>query len=118
MAAATTHKVLIVDDSPSDRELIRAMLHPAFRTLEAHSIESGLDEFRREHPDCVLLDHHMPGASGIDGLIEFVRERAVVVMVSGSDSEELAAEAIKRGAHDFLRKDQLTKRTLLRTITR
>ncbi len=111
-------KVLIVDDSAADRELIAAMLRPAFNTLEAVNVETGLDAFRREHPDCVLLDHHMPGSTGIDGLIDFVRARAVVVMVSGSDSEALAAEAIKRGAHDFIRKDRLTKPTLLRTITR
>jgi PAS domain S-box-containing protein len=113
-----TPKVLIVDDSAADRELIAAMLQPAFETLEAVNVEAGLDAFRREHPDCVLLDHHMPGSAGIDGLIDFVRARAVVVMVSGSDSEALAAEAIKRGAHDFIRKDRLTKPNLLRTITR
>lgn len=111
-------KVLIVDDSSVDRELIARMLRPQFVVLEAESVEAGLEGFQREQPDCVLLDHQMPGGTGLEGLIEFVRVRAVVIMVSGSDDEGLAVEAIKRGAHDFIHKKSLNERALLRMITR
>jgi PAS domain S-box-containing protein len=117
MSSART-KVLIVDDSAADRELAAHMLRPQFNVVEAPDVARGLAVFEREKPDCVLLDHHLPRIAGLDGLTEFVRAQAVVIMVSGEDSEELAAEAFKRGARDFIRKSNLTQPLLLRTIMR
>jgi PAS domain S-box-containing protein len=111
-------KVLVVDDSAADRELVSAMLRKQFAVVEAVTVESGLAAFARERPACVLLDHHMPGTLGLDGLSDFVRADAVVIMMSGSDTDDIAAEAFKRGAHDFIRKEALTKQWLLRTIAR
>jgi PAS domain S-box-containing protein len=115
---ATPAKVLVVDDSAPDRELVVRMLRGQFNVIEAASVEAGLAAFSTDRPECVLLDHHMPGTLGLDGLADFVRAHAVVIMMSGSDSEDLAAEAFKRGAHDFIRKESLTERWLTRTIAR
>jgi PAS domain S-box-containing protein len=110
--------VLVVDDSAADRELIGRLLAPHFRVLAACDVPQGLEIVRREHPDCVLLDNQMPGIVGLDGLIEFVRAKAVVIMMSGGGGEELAAEAFRRGARDFVRKSSLTAPVLVRMITR
>src|SRR5690606_28535812 len=75
--------VLVVDDDPADRELIARMLVPNFDVLEATDVAAGLAEFRRSRPDCVLLDHHMPGPSGLDGLGKFVEHGAIVIMMTG-----------------------------------
>jgi len=111
-------KVLIVDDSAADREIAGRMLSAQFRIVEARDVAEGLAMFAQEKPDCVLLDHHMPGIDGLDALAEFVRAQAVVIMVSGEDSEPLAAEAFKRGARDFIQKRNLTQSVLLRMIVR
>ena len=111
-------KVLIVDDSAADREIAARMLSPQFSVVEAPNVPQGLALFAQERPDCVLLDHHMPGIDGLDALAEFVRAHAVVIMVSGEDSEALAAEAFKRGARDFIQKRYLTQPVLLRMIVR
>ncbi len=111
-------KILIVDDSALDRELMAVMLRSQFTVLQAVDVPSGIEAFRRERPDCVLLDHHLPGAAGLEGLIDFVRAQAAVIMVSGSDNDALAAEAIRRGAHDFIHKDALTQPLLIRTLNR
>ena len=111
-------KVLIVDDSAADRELAARMLRPQFGVVEARDVAQGLALFAQEKPDCVLLDHHMPGIEGLDALADFVRAQAVVIMVSGEDSEVLAAEAFKRGARDFIQKRSLTQSVLLRMIVR
>jgi len=111
-------KVLIVDDSAADRELAARMLSPQFSVVEAPNVPQGLTLFAQERPDCVLLDHHMPGIDGLDALAVFVRAQAVVIMVSGEDSETLAAEAFKRGARDFIQKRHLTRSVLLRMVVR
>ena len=111
-------KVLIVDDSAVDRELASRMLGSQFSVLEAPDVARGLAAFELEKPDCVLLDHNLPGVVGLDGLTEFVRAQAVVIMVSGADSPDLATEAFKRGARDFIRKSTLTQPMLLRIIMR
>ena len=111
-------KVLIVDDSAIDRELASRMLGPQFSVVEASDVAQGLEVFEREKPDCVLLDHNLPGVVGLDGLTEFVRAKAVVIMVSGADNAELATEAFKRGARDFIRKSTLTEPILVRIIMR
>jgi two-component system, NtrC family, sensor kinase len=116
--AGAPPKVLVVDDNAVDRELVARMLSPQLKVLEAATVETGLAAFSAEHPDCVLLDHHMPGRSGLDGLVDFVSAHAVVIMMSGVDTDDLAAEAFKRGAHDFIRKEALTEAWLVRTITR
>jgi len=110
--------ILVVDDSPADREILERQLKPHFRVLTASDVRSGLEVLRNEGPECVLLDHHMPGVVGLDGLIEFVRAKAIVIMMSGAASEELAAEAFRRGARDFVRKSSLTTPVLVRMVTR
>src|SRR5262245_31157858 len=90
--------VLIVDDNANDRELVTRMLGPSFKVVAASDVSSGLAAYAREQPDCVLLDHEMPGVHGLDGVREFVRRNAVVIMMSGASGEEIAAEAISRGA--------------------
>ncbi len=111
-------KILIVDDSSADRELIVRMLSPEFSVFEAPDVAQGLAACEREKPDCVLLDHHMPDRAGLDGLAEFVRAQAAVIMVSGGDDKDVATEAFKRGARDFVRKSTLTQPMLLRIIMR
>jgi len=111
--------VLIVDDSAADRELVARLLGPSFRVVTAPDVPSGLAAYTSESPDCVLLDHQMPGIHGLDGVADFVRRKAVVIMMSGgANKEELAAEAISRGARDFISKALLTGPILTRMITR
>ena len=61
-------KVLIVDDQPEIRELVRVTLElGAYSILSAENGKQALDIARVEHPDIVLLDVKMPGSS-ITGL--------------------------------------------------
>jgi len=111
-------KVVIVDDSALDRKLCRTLLEevhgPRLEYLEAESGVAGLEICRVSHPDCVLVDYRLPNMSGLEFLARLVAEEpgAAVVMLTGLDSGEVAAEALKAGAHDFLLKDHITGETL------
>jgi len=108
----------MVDDNPYDRELVTSLLREKFDCIEAPDAERGYAIYCAERPECVLLDNDLPGESGVDALASFVREGAVVVILTGGGSDALAAEAFKRGARDFVNKDHLNSNMLERIISR
>lgn len=64
-------RVLVVDDSPPNRELLRQTLEPAgYETRLVGSVHDGLALARQRVPDLILSDLHMPGADGFD----FIRQ--------------------------------------------
>jgi DNA-binding response OmpR family regulator len=101
-------KVLIIDDEPHIRQMMRLTLESSgYQVDEAGDGEAGLARLRDGGPyDAIVLDQKMPGLDGLQTL-RLIRERtpdACVVMVTAYASIELAVDAMKLGAMDFLRK--------------
>jgi DNA-binding response OmpR family regulator len=101
-------KVLIIDDEPHIRQMMRLTLEASgYEVDEAGTGEDGLTRFGdgRAH-DVVVLDQKMPGMDGLETLRR-IKERtpdACVLMVTAFASIELAVDAMRLGATDFLRK--------------
>lgn len=111
-AAAT---ILVCDDDPSLRELVRAVLGPAYRFAEAADGLEALALARELRPDLVVLDVMLPGLSGIEvlealRLDEELRSIPVVVITAWSHAE---LDAQVAGADRFVSKpfdpDQLSR---------
>lgn len=101
-------KLLIIDDESNIRLMLRLALEHVGHTVEqaGDGIE-GLEKFGQGAAwDLVLLDHRMPGMEGIEVLRELRRRNphARVVMITAFGTVDLASEAIRAGATDFLRK--------------
>jgi DNA-binding response OmpR family regulator len=101
-------KILIVDDEAHIRQMMRLTLEASgYEVVEAVNGEQGLIRFGDGSGiDAVVLDQRMPGIDGLQTLRE-IRVRApgaAVLMVTAFASVELAVEAMKVGAADFLRK--------------
>ena len=111
-------KVLVVDDNPVDRELITSLLATKYTVICAADATIGLEVVRSERPDCVLLDHQLPGLAGLDALVQFVRAGAMVVVLTGATTDGLAAQAFKRGARDYVLKTALNRNALDRIVSR
>lgn len=117
--------VLVVDDDPVFTMFLRQLLLALEAELPcriscAESGEAGLAAIRRDRPDLVLADYHLPGLSGLD-LLETVRglpaeQQPAVVMLTGSGNENVAVEAMKRGAKDYLKKNDLDLASLMRAV--
>lgn len=122
--AETFYRILIIDDSPEDRELYRRLLeHDAegeFLFAEAETAEDGLAELRSFKPDCVLLDYRLPGLDGLN-LLEHhesdpAHSGAAIIMLTGQGSVDIAVEALKTGAQDYLIKSKITAEALRRAV--
>lgn len=104
-------RVLLVEDSPDDAALIVRALKRGGLDAVVQRVDSraGLQAALRESWSVVISDHNLPSFSGLDALA-MVRTSgldAPFIMVSGAVGEEWAVDAMKAGAHDFVRKDNL-----------
>ena len=101
--------VLVVDDDPSVRQIVRANLEAeGYAVREAGSADEGLASLEEEPPDLLLLDVMMPEVDGWE-MLRRVQERygvgAIPVLVfSGTVEERAVADAAARGARGFLGK--------------
>ncbi|HKE58839.1 MAG TPA: response regulator [Pyrinomonadaceae bacterium] len=103
-----TNKVLVIDDEEHLRRMIRLTLEASgYEVGEAPDGTTGLELFADgSHWTAVVLDQRMPGIDGLETLRR-IKERdpqACVVMATAYASIELAVEAMKLGASDFVRK--------------
>jgi CheY-like chemotaxis protein len=101
-------RILIVDDEEHIRETMQMALEAAaYEVVTAADGPEGLEKFGTGSDwDLVLLDQRMPGMEGLEVLRQ-MRERdpaARVVMVTAYGTIDLAVDAMKSGAVDFLRK--------------
>lgn len=98
--------ILVCDDDPSLRELVRAVLGPRYRFVEAADGIEALALAREERPDLIVLDVMLPGLSGIEVLEQIrgdaaLRSLPVVVITAWSHAE---VEAHVAGADRFVSK--------------
>jgi len=101
------HKILVVDDEPFNLDLLEQELtEGGYAVQRASSGAEALKRFESSPPDLVLVDQVMPGASGLDVLREIrQKDREVpVIIVTAHGTIDLAVQAMKQGAYDFLTK--------------
>jgi sigma-B regulation protein RsbU (phosphoserine phosphatase) len=117
--------LLLVDDDPVFTLFARqlALSLPGgetWRIVTADSGEAGLARVRQERFDLALVDYHLPGVSGLDFLAAVGQmpagQQPAVIMLTGSGSESVAVEAMKRGAKDYLQKNELDLPSLMRAV--
>src|SRR6267154_4642902 len=100
-------KLLVVDDNLENRDLLsRRLVHLGYEVEIAENGARALAKIHRAHYDLVLLDHMMPGMSGLD-LLRLLRatyspSQLPVIMVSGVDDSDTIVDALDQGANDYM----------------
>ena len=113
-------RLLIIDDNPADRSLMRRLFRSSGLDAEVVEVARVEDFLNQPHNtyDCILLDNRLPDGEGIDALDELSETNLPpVIVMSGQGDEQIAARAIKSGAADYLVKDSVTPRGLARAIS-
>ncbi len=106
METVSKTNILIVDDEPSVRGLLFAILSEKYECVSVGSAEEALSRLQSESFDLVISDINMGGMSGIE-LVSKVVELSpdtVVMVISGNQSMDSPIEAIRCGAFDYLKK--------------
>lgn len=115
-----SYTVLVVDDSPEDRELYKRYLQQcqerSYTIIEAALGRQGIELWHQHQPDIVLLDYRLPDLNGLEFLAQLqppsLQPCVPVIVVTGQGDETVAVQTIKAGAQDYLVKEQITPQKL------
>jgi len=115
-------KILIVEDSPTDRELLRYLLEDKFREeakfREADNLETAIRYLSSGSIDCVVLDLQLPDSAGKETFLKLVArfpDIPIIVMTHNKD-RNLALEMIQAGAADYVLKNYTDPEDIFRRI--
>lgn len=100
----STPTILIVDDEPQIRRVMRTTLSSnGYSVIEAKSGEEALESMRAEQPELVLLDVNMPGIGGLQACRD-IREQSdvAIIMLTVRDTEHDKVLALDAGADDYV----------------
>jgi len=102
----TSPVVLVIDDEPQIRRVVRHALTDDFsRILEAESGSKGIDLAASERPALIVLDLGLPDMSGIDVCVEIRKwSEAAILVLSARHSDVEKASALDAGADDYVTK--------------
>jgi len=115
-------RLLLVEDNPGDARLIQEELRevPSVRFEVVHVLRLAEAErvAREAKLDAVLLDLSLPDGHGLGNISRLLQAAPVVplVVLTGTDDEQLAVQAVHQGAQDYLVKGQVTGPLLVRAL--
>ena len=101
--------LLIVDDEKTQREGLRAALEERYDVYLAEDAKTATDLLEKEHFDVLLTDFRLPNEDGMKLIAraKSLSKPPVCILMTAYGSEELAVEAMKRGADDYIAKGRL-----------
>jgi two-component system KDP operon response regulator KdpE len=113
----TSATVLIVDDEPQIRRVLRTTLTShGYTVIEARSGDEALEQIRNERADLILLDVNMPGLSGLETCREIRRTSDVpIIMLTVRNTERDKVQALDAGADDYVVKPFGAEELMART---
>lgn len=121
-AAPKTRVLLLVEDHPGDAQMVSELLGQAgsenYQVVNVPRIADALEQLRSTDVDVVVLDLRLPDCDGVDS-VKALREWAgkiPIVVLTGSDDEDLALACIDAGAQDYLSKTEVRTQSLKRAI--
>ncbi|OGV72912.1 MAG: hypothetical protein A3K19_20800 [Lentisphaerae bacterium RIFOXYB12_FULL_65_16] len=114
--------MLLVEDDPDHAFLIGKTLASTspdrFELKHCARLDQGIAEIEAGAADVVLLDLCLPDSKGIDTLVTLCEKKPdlPVIVLTGAKDEEMAVEAVRRGAQDYLLKDRINSYILSHVV--
>ena len=121
-------RVLLVEDDSNDALLFQKNIEKIdstrFVVQRVKQLEEALEEIRTGNFDIIILDLDLPDASDLEAFQKLMESspQTPIVILSGQDNQELAMQAVRQGAQDYLRKNEISRflieKSLLHAIER
>lgn len=122
MAASYSVKILLIEDNLAEARLLQEFLKQAqtkeFSLVHVQRLRDAFSELSQQTYDVILLDLTLPDSQGLSSLpllISHAPSTPIVVLTNTND-EELAIEAVRQGAQDYLVKRQVNPDVLVRAV--
>ena len=115
------YKLFIVDDDPIYCEFISTVLNQAgFKDISTYETEVNVIDNLYQSPNIILLDYYLPSSNGMDILrkIKATNPDIHVVFLSSQNKIEVAVNALKYGALDYILKNDEAKSRLISSLNR
>src|SRR2546426_8068483 len=105
----TTPTLLIVDDEKTTRDGLRAALEDRYDVYLAEDAKAAMDLLERENFDVLLTDFRLPNEDGMKLITraKSLSKPPICILMTAYGSEELAVQAMKSGADDYIAKGRL-----------
>lgn len=122
MISKEEYKVLVVEDNPGDYDLVVEYLseirNVRYELIHCISLQEVSEILTTAHVDVILLDLSLPDSSGIDTLshVRSLDANLPIVVITGTDNDEIGEQAIQQGAQEYLNKNELSGRMMARVI--
>lgn len=116
-----TYRLLLVEDDPGDALLVEEYLSDTtlnVRLQWAQTLADAMGRMAQEAPECILLDLHLPDASGISAVrqAQAACPSSAVIVLTGLAESRAGADAVAAGAQDYLVKGTVSGELLDRAI--
>lgn len=100
-------KILVVDDSPTERHfLVELLSSNGFQVVTAENGEDGIAKAKVEHPDLILMDVVMPGLNGFQATRTLTRQETTknipIILCTSKNQETDKIWGLRQGALDYL----------------
>ncbi len=115
-------KILFIDDNLGDRRLVREILTGKLQGRmhldTAGSVCEAFEKLSKERFDIILLDYRLGECDGLEVIEKFKNDgiHTPVIFLTGQGNEEVAVEALAKGAYDYFTKDNITSDRLVQSI--
>ena len=99
--------ILSIDDEENIRFALGELFHfQGWEACSAPNVKKGLEQFRLHKPDIVLIDYHMPGINGVEGvqMLRALSHTVPIIVFTIDESQEVADQFLQAGASDFISK--------------
>lgn len=121
LAAQRNTTILLVEDNPDHALLVTRLIRKALgpvHVMSASRLEQGLSLVRQTHCQLIVADLGLPDTVGIE-VVEVLHRACPhipIIVLSGNSDEQVATKSVQSGAEDYLLKDEISERTLRRSI--
>ncbi|WGV28133.1 hybrid sensor histidine kinase/response regulator [Halotia branconii] len=122
MTASYLVKILLIEDNLAEARLLQEFLKQAqskeFTLVHVKRLQEALQEIRKDTYDVILLDLTLPDSQGLSSLPPLMinAPSIPIVVLTNTNDEELAIEAVRQGAQDYLVKRQVNTDVLVRSV--